>query len=91
MLRFYPIVCEGLEILYVIFIGFIGLCKHAIFREAYIKEYRRRTRGQNQGVVRCPCQSPNGLLGPGYHLYADYCVPNSGRRYKNIDPTFKRR
>jgi hypothetical protein len=64
-------------------------CKHAIFREAYIKEYRRRTGGKNQGVVRCPCQTPKGLLGPGYHLYGDYCVPNSGRRGKNISTQAK--
>jgi len=48
------------------------------FREAYIKEYRRRTGGKNQGVVRCPCQTPKRLLGPGYHLYGDYRIPNSG-------------
>jgi len=33
---------------------FLGFCKHVIFREAYIKEYKRWTRG-NQGVVGCPC------------------------------------
>jgi NACHT domain len=64
---------------------FVGFCEHAIFREAYIKEYKRRAGGKNQGVVRCPCQTPESLLGPGYHLYRDYCVPNSGRRGKNID------
>src|SRR6266481_1892694 len=34
---------------------------------------------------------PKGLLRPGCHLHADYCVPNSGRYRKNIDSTFKRR
>jgi hypothetical protein len=68
----------------------LAFCKHDIFREAYIKEYRRRTGEKNQGVVRCPCQTPKGLLGPGYHRYRDHCVPNSGRRGKNIDSTFSR-
>jgi hypothetical protein len=72
-----------------VFICFIGFCKHAIFREAYVKEYRR-TGGKNQGVVRSPCQTPKGLLGPGYDLYGDNCVPNSGRRGKNIDSSFRR-
>ena len=55
------------------------------FREAYINEYRCRTGEKNQGVVRCPYRTPKSLLGPGYHLYGDYCVPNFGRRGKNID------
>jgi hypothetical protein len=74
------------------------LCKHGILREAYIKEYRRATGEKNQGVVRCPCQTPKGLLGSGYDLNGDYCVPNSGQRGKNIDsasvsvkPSFGRR
>ena len=54
-------------------------------REAHINECRCRTGGKNQGVVGCPCRTPKGLFGPGYHLYGDYCVPNSGRRGKNID------
>jgi hypothetical protein len=33
---------------------------------------------KNQGVVRCPYQTPKGLLGPGYHLYGGYLIPNSG-------------
>ena len=64
----------------------LAFVKYVIFREAYIKEYRRRTGGKDQGLVRCPCPTPKGLLGPGYHLYGDYCVPNSGRRGKYIDP-----
>ena len=68
-----------------LFMCFICLCKYATFREACIKEYRRPTGGKNQGVVRCPYQTAKGLLGPGYHIYGDYCVPNSGRRGKSID------
>jgi hypothetical protein len=70
---------------------FVGFPKHAILREAYIEEYRARTGQKNQGVIRWPCQTPEGLLGPGYHLYGDYCVPNSGPDRKNIDATFKYR
>ena len=62
---------------------------HVVFREACIKEYKRRTGGKNQGVVGCPFETPKGLLGPGYHLYGDHCVPNSGRRGKNINSNFR--
>jgi hypothetical protein len=88
LLRFYPIVCSG-SILYVIVTGLIDVYKHAIFREAYIKEYRRWAGGQNQGIVRRPCQTPNRLLGPGYHNCGDYCVSNSGQRDKDIDSASK--
>ena len=84
--------------MYVVFICFFGFCKHAIFREAYFEEYRRWTGEKNQGVVRCPSRPPEGLLEPGYYLYGDYCVPNSGRRGKYINsasgpvkPSFGRR
>ena len=30
---------------------FVSCCEHRIFREAYIKEYRWRTGGKNQGAV----------------------------------------
>src|SRR6267154_1501136 len=75
-----------------------SLCKHCIFREAYVKEYRRRTGRKNQAAVGCPYQTPKDLPRPGYRLYGDYCVPNSGRRGKYVDsasapvkPSFRRR
>ena len=77
--------------MYATFVCFFDFCKHSIFREAYIKEYRRWTGDKNQGAVRCPAQPPEGLLEPGNYLYADYCIPNPGRRRKNIDSTFRRR
>jgi hypothetical protein len=35
---------------HVIFTGFIGVYKHAIFREAYIKKYRRSTGGPEDKI-----------------------------------------
>ena len=67
------------------FISFIEFCKHVILREAYVKEYRPPTGAKNQRAVGCSYHTPKGLLGPGYHLYGDYCVPNFGQRGKNID------
>ena len=66
--------------MYVVFICIFGFCKHAIFREARIKEYTGWTGEKNQGVVRCPSQPPKRLLGPGCYLYSEICVSNFGRR-----------
>ena len=70
---------------------FYWLLQTCYFREAYVKEYRQRARGKDQGAVRWPCQSPKGLFGPRYPLYGDYCVPNSRQRGKNIDSAFRPR